>query len=267
MIFAAGLVVAVAAVGAAAQDLSSLSSSCQTAVTGILTGPASTCLGISGLIGIAMTPANQSIIPAMDKWLTTTCPQPACTNATIDSLISNITTGCTTDLSAAGTTPADMQTAQTLIEKFYPVTREVSCLKDANNSGAYCLTTTLKAFESHMNASLGMSSMSTIAPKLAASGGDVPKDLVCTPCIDAAYGLIKPYLSSTDIETVDGYLNGLCGSTFTNGTTPTNIIQTASTATPGTSSASGGAMSLQTGIFGSAVTVVLGVAGAVMVVL
>lgn len=259
-------VVAVAAVGAAAQDLSSLSSSCQTAVTGILTGPAGTCLGVAGLVNVAMTPANQSIIAPIDNWVTSTCSQPACTNATLDSLMSNITTGCATDLSAAGVTSDDISSYKPLVESFYPVVREITCLKDTS-SNAYCVTTTLKAIESFIGEPLSINSISTIAPKLAASGTEVPKDLVCSSCIQAAYGIIKPYLTKSDIQTTDSYFSGECGSTFTNGTTPTNIIQTASTATAGSSTASGGAMSLNTGVFGSVAAVMLGVAGAVMVVL
>lgn len=267
MIFAAGLVVAVAAVGAAAQDLSSLSSSCQTAVTGILTGPASTCLGVGGLMSVAMTPANESFVAPINNWLTSTCSQPACTNATIDSLITNVTTGCSTDLSTAGVTSSDIESVKTQLENLYPIGREIACLQDKSNANAYCVTTTLKAIESYIGQPLSLNTISAIAPKLAASGGEVPKDLVCTSCVQAAYGILKPYMSNSDIQSVDSYFSGVCGSTFTNGTTPTNIIQTASTATAGSSTASGGAMSLNTGVLGSVVAAMLGVAGAVMIVL
>jgi len=266
MILAAGLVVAVAAVGAAAQDLSSLSSSCQTAVTNTLISPAGTCLGLAGLINVAMTPSNQSFVDPVNSWVTSTCAQPACTNATIDSVISNITTGCATDLSTAGVTSDDITSITPQIESFYPVVRDVFCLKDSS-SNAYCITTTLKAIESYIGEPLSLNTISTIVPKLAASGTEVPKALICTSCAQAAYSILKPYFTKSDIQTADSYFSGQCGSSFTNGTTPTNIIQTASTATAGSSSASSGAMSLQTGVFGSAMAVMLGVAGAVMIVL
>lgn len=266
MFFAAGLVVAVA-VGAAAQDLSSLSSSCQTVATNILTGPASTCLGINSLISVALTPKNQSIISPIDNWLKSTCPQPACTNATIDSVISNITTGCATDLTQIGVTSDDIQSMKPQIEGFYHIGREIFCLQDTSNANAYCLTTTLQAIQSYINETLSVNNIATIAPKLSASSSDVPKDLICTPCIDKAYDILKPYLSNSDIQAADSYFSGLCGSSFTSGTAPTNIVQTASTATAASSNARSGAMSLKAGVFGSAVAVMFGVAGAVMIVL
>lgn len=267
MIFTAGLFLAAAAVGASAQDLSSLSPSCQAAATGVLTGPAGTCLGVGGLLNIAMTPANESIVAPIDNWLTTTCAQPACTNATIDALIYNITTGCGPDLSAAGATNESVAEMKVYIEKFYPVAREVVCLKDSNNSGAFCITSTLKAIESYINGPISANSISDAIYNFGVSGVEVPKNLICTSCVQAAYTLIRPYLDNATQATSDAYLGGQCGSGYTNGTTPTGIIQSANTAPAGSTTSASGAMSVKTGVFGSAIAVILGVAGAVTLAL
>ncbi|KAF8595313.1 hypothetical protein BDV93DRAFT_528783 [Ceratobasidium sp. AG-I] len=267
MIFTAGLFLAAAAVGASAQDLSSLSPSCQAAATGVLTGPAGTCLGVGGLLNIAMTPANESIVAPIDNWLTTTCAQPACTNATIDALISNVTTGCASDLSTAGVTNDSIAETKKYIENWYPVAREVVCLKDSNNSGAFCITSTLKAIESYINGSISANSISDAIYNFGASGVEVPKNLICTSCVQAAYALIRPHLDDANRGTWDTYLGGQCGASYTNGTTPAGIIQSANTAPAGSTTSASGAMSLKTGVFGSAVAVILGVAGAVTLAL
>ncbi|CUA74303.1 hypothetical protein RSOLAG22IIIB_11125 [Rhizoctonia solani] len=104
MIFTTVLVVAAATVGASAQSLSSLSASCQAAGAAVLTGPAGTCLGVAGLVNVAMTNSSQSLVTPINSWLTSTCSQPACTNATIESALTNITNGCQSDLNSAGIT-------------------------------------------------------------------------------------------------------------------------------------------------------------------
>lgn len=265
MIFTAGLVAA-AAVGASAQ-LSGLSASCQSTAASVLTGPASTCLGVAGMMSIATTPANQSIITPVDNWLSSTCAQPACTNATIDALISNITTGCASDLSTAGVTSDSVADIKENIEYWYPVAREVTCLKDSNNSNKFCITTTLQAIESYVGEPLSLNNLNSLVPRLAMSGGNIPTNLTCTDCVQAAYALIRPHLNDANRGTWDSYLAGQCGTSFTSGTSPSSIIQSANSATPGSSTTANGAVSLSAGLFGSAVAVMLGVAGAVTIAL
>ncbi|KAF8599213.1 hypothetical protein BDV93DRAFT_560622 [Ceratobasidium sp. AG-I] len=103
MIFAAGLIVAVT--GASALSLDGLSIPCAAAITGVSIDPAFTCLGVSDLRNVVFALANQSFIASVDSWVTSTCAQPACPNVTVDSLFTQITTGCATDLSNIGVTP------------------------------------------------------------------------------------------------------------------------------------------------------------------
>ncbi|KAJ1306344.1 hypothetical protein OPQ81_007351 [Rhizoctonia solani] len=233
MIFTTGLVVAAAVVGSSAQSLTGLSASCQAAGAAVLTGPAAECLGISGLVNIAMTNSNQSLITPINNWLTTTCAQPACTNATIDAAISNITNGCQSDLNSAGVTTGTWQDITDYVKEWYPVGRQVACLK---NGGSFCVTSTLQAIENWLGQPLSKNTISTVVPKLISTGTDIPTNLTCTDCTKAAYALIRPHLSDSQRGTWDNAATGQCGSSYTDGTTPVGIIQSANSATQGSSS-------------------------------
>ena len=254
MIFA-GIVVAAAVAGASAQSLTSLSASCQAAAASVLTGPAAECLGVAGLVNVAMTSANQSFITPINNWLSTTCAQPACTNATLDSVISNLTTGCTSDLNAAGVDSSSVQEITAYIKEWYPTGREVACLQDTGNSNAYCVTTTLQAVETWIGQPLSLNTISAIGPKLAANG-DVPKSLICTDCIHAAYSIVRPKLDESNRNSYDNYFSTTCGSSYTDGSAPAAIKQSANTAVAG----SNGAMSLSAGM-STAATLLAAVGG------
>ncbi|KAG9123477.1 hypothetical protein FRC07_014892, partial [Ceratobasidium sp. 392] len=122
MILAAGIVVAAAIAGTSAQGLSSVSATCQSAVTTVLAGPAGMCLGVAQLMAIETTPANRSIIPAVDNWANNICSQPACSSDVLDAAFNNITSGCQLDVGLDSSSKQE-------IEGWYPTAREVACLK------------------------------------------------------------------------------------------------------------------------------------------
>jgi len=266
MIFTTGLFVAATVVGVSAQNTIgggyNLSAPCQAAVANVLSGPAGTCLGVSGLVNMTTIQSGQSIVPATEAWLTTTCAQPACSNSTIDAVIANITTGCQSDLTSWGAGNVDVQTVQKLVETYYPPTREVLCLKDSNNSDQFCVITALKSLETMVNTTMSMGAFWQLAPAYRNLGPAAAKDFACTTCAQAAYGMVRPYLNPETQTTVDTQLNSLCGAGFTNTTAPPNIKKTATTST---NSNSNGAMSVTA--FGSAAALVLGSVGALALLL
>ncbi|CAE6345397.1 unnamed protein product [Rhizoctonia solani] len=232
MIFTTGLVVAAAVVGSSAQSLTSLSASCQAAAATVLTGPGAECLGISGLVNIAMTSSNDSLITPINNWLTTTCAQPACTNATIDTVLSNITSGCSNDLNSAGVTTGTWEDITDYVKEWYPVGRQVACLKNGNS---FCVTTTLQAIENWVGQPLSKNTIQTVLPRLVSTTTEVPTNLTCTDCTKAAYALIRPHLNDANRGTWDNTATGQCGSTYADGTTPSGIIESANSATQGSS--------------------------------
>ncbi|QRV88259.1 hypothetical protein RhiJN_16277 [Ceratobasidium sp. AG-Ba] len=268
MMYNTGFFVAAASiVGASAQGLAggSLSSSCQSAFANILTGPAGACLGVSDLANVAMTPSNESLVPAINTYLTNTCAQPACTNATIDATIANITSGCQSDLSKWNVSDSDIQTVGGYIKEFYPVGRQIACLTDSNDSNKYCITTTLQTFQTNLGAPLSVNNLWNLNYSTFTQNSTFTKNLVCTDCTLAAWNIIKGYLSADTQSSVQSDVDNLCGSGFSSGTTPSNIRQTANSAIQGSSSS--GQNSAGRTIFGSLAAVAMGAAGATMLVL
>ncbi|KAG9100024.1 hypothetical protein FRC06_004603 [Ceratobasidium sp. 370] len=257
MIFT-GLVVAAAIAGTSAQGMGGVSSTCQSAATAVLSGPAGTCLGVSDLLNIALAPANQSLISPIDKWLTDTCAQPACTTETLDAAVSNITSGCQTDL---GLTSDDIVDVKQYIDEWYSTAREVACLKDTNAANAFCVTTTLQAIETYAGQPLSKSGIPGIILRFGSANAEIPKNITCTPCIQAAYALIRPKLNDANRGTWDNYLGGQCGSSYTSGSSPSSIQQSANTNPPQGSSKGNGALALSSGVLGTLTTALLGVAG------
>ncbi|CAE6345380.1 unnamed protein product [Rhizoctonia solani] len=216
MIFATGLVVAVAVVGSSAQSLTNLSTSCQAAAATIVAGPASECLGASGLINIAMTDPNDSLVAPIDNWLKMTCAHPPCTNATIDAAISNITKGCMSDLNSAGINASTWQYMNDFVREWYPVARQIACLK---NGDSFCVTTTLQDIEDWVGQPLSKNTIENVIPKIV-STTEIPANLTCTDCTKAAYALIRPHLNDTERGNWDNVATEQCGSGFINGTAP-----------------------------------------------
>ncbi|KAG8786279.1 hypothetical protein FRC12_016751 [Ceratobasidium sp. 428] len=263
MIFTAGIVLAAVVTGTSAQGLT-VSPACQNAFTNVMNGPAGACLGVSSLMSVATTPADQSIIPPLNDWLTKTCAQPACTPEQLDGAYNNITSGCGDEWGMTEGTKTDIEE---YLKQWYRDGREIACLKDAGD--ALCVTTTLKGIEKYINQTLSINAISTVIPQLAMTGGNVPKDLTCTPCIQAAYAIIRPKLNENNRGTWDAYLGGQCGSSFTTGSSPSNIKQSANSAPAGSGSggngSGNGASSLSSGVFGTLATALLGVAGVAVI--
>lgn len=111
-------------------SLSGLSSSCQSTLTSIVISPASSCLNAQGLVAIATTSANASLIGPLNSWLSGMCGQPACSNTTLTDIVSNVTSGCASDLSNLGATGFTPQSISDVLVAAYPALREAACLTE-----------------------------------------------------------------------------------------------------------------------------------------
>ncbi|RXW21651.1 hypothetical protein EST38_g4214 [Candolleomyces aberdarensis] len=215
----------------------SLSSGCTSALSSIALNPAaSSCLNPLALVSIATGNSSQSIVPAVDNWLTGVCGAPACSNETIAQVVTNITTGCSTELSVTGADDAGAIT--TLVQQYYPTVRKVLCLKDGSNN---CITQSLREIEGVV----GTLSLSNIVRLVT----DPPRELLvsnitCTNCVKGVYNIVTQDIPEAAASLKTG-LDEQCGATFTDGTTPSGITQSASqtAATTGNSNNNSGALS------------------------
>lgn len=107
-----------------------MSSQCQTTLTSIVISPSSTCLNAQALVGLVTTQANTSLISPINNWLTGLCGQPACSNDTLTTLVSNVTTGCSSDLQSLGIGNFSTEEITNVVLQAYPTVRKIACLTE-----------------------------------------------------------------------------------------------------------------------------------------
>ncbi|KAJ2916754.1 hypothetical protein MD484_g3672, partial [Candolleomyces efflorescens] len=204
----------------------SLSSTCTSALSSIvLNTEAASCLNPVALVSIATGNTSQSIIPTIDNWLTGVCGAPACSNATLAAVVANITTGCSAELSVTGTDDAGAIT--TLVQQYYPTVRKAFCLKDGSTN---CITQTLQNIEGVVG-TLSLTNIVQLAvnPPTTLLAQNLT-NITCTNCVKEIYNVLVediPASSSSLKSTFDEQ----CGATFTDGSTPSGITQSASQTT------------------------------------
>ena len=108
----------------------SISSQCQSTLASIITSSDASCLNAQSLLGLVATTNNASVVPTINTWLTGLCAKPACTNQTISNVVQNLTSGCSSDLSALGLGSIDANELTALVESAYPTIRKVFCLAE-----------------------------------------------------------------------------------------------------------------------------------------
>jgi len=213
MIFTTLVLAAAAIVGVSAQDMTNLTAPCQAAFQSVAQGPASQCLALPEFFQVGLIPADQSVIPEVDKWLVSMCAQSPCTNDTLGSAVDEITTGCAADFQGWGVSAETLGHVKGMVLEWYPTVREVACLKEGD---ALCVTSTLKLFETYIGVPLSRNNLANLGPILAGLT-EPPKTVLCTTCVQSAYKIIRPKLDADTQSWLDSYLNGLCGPTFTGG--------------------------------------------------
>jgi len=221
-----------AALGTGATFVSAqLSSGCTTALAQVAANPdAAACLSPSSLIPLFVGSGNTSIVDPINTWLTNICAAAPCSNATLSAVVTTVASGCSTDLPSLGS--GSTATVIQSVQQMYPTVRKVVCLKDGNTN---CITQTLTNAQNI----LGPLSINKIIDLVANPLTSLPGNITCTNCTKAAYNIINqdiPSLGTADASD----LQAQCGSSFTDGTTPVGISQSASSA--GAAGASGAAL-------------------------
>ncbi|KAJ7783305.1 hypothetical protein B0H16DRAFT_488914 [Mycena metata] len=209
----------------AASSVSALtiSSACQKSLEGLAAdSDANACLSVSTLLTIAIQP-NSSIITPVDNWLKALCSAAPCSNATLSAIVSNITTGCSTELASANSSETSAATITPIVQQYYAVARQMVCLTD---SGTNCITETL----TNIQAILGTLSLSNVGTVIANAftTTTVPSNITCTNCVKQAYNVLNQDFPST-ASSLTSELDSQCGANFTDGTAATGIVESAST--------------------------------------
>lgn len=204
----------------------SLSSSCETAVKGLLTSPDAACLNPTAIFSFVL--GNQGSIPAtINTWLTGICSSGACTNASIVNVVTNLTSGCSAELSSLGVDSTSIQSQViNIAQQVYPSVRQVACLKD-DSSNQLCALQTLNNLESVVG-QLNMSDLTSLnlyadAQKLFANGA---QNIACTNCAKESFSIAKSAFPSIVNQAIPD-AQALCGASFVDGSLPDGISQTA----------------------------------------
>jgi hypothetical protein len=217
----------------------SLSSQCSSALLAVAASPDATCLDLSLLAPLALSNSSTtSVIPTINTWLPGLCSQGPCTNATLQAVVTNITTGCSSDLASIGLNTTDPTAVATTVETYYPAARQIACLKDTS-ANSLCVTELLTDIQS-ATTTLSLSNIvGLITEAISGTTVGIPQNVTCSNCSQAAYTIVAqdfPGLLTSEESTIQSE----CGSSFTDGQMPSNIQETASNST----SSTGGAASL-----------------------
>jgi hypothetical protein len=149
------------------------------------------------------------------------CGSPACSNDTIAAVVKNFTTGCSTELAAAGIGADALPTITATVQALYPTLRKVACLK---HGGTFCLTETLTNLES-VTGPLTLANLAKLAHN---PPTNLPANITCTDCIKATYNIFVQDFP-TMVSGLKPTLETQCGASFVDGQTPTGITQSATT--------------------------------------
>ncbi|KIY67162.1 hypothetical protein CYLTODRAFT_397637 [Cylindrobasidium torrendii FP15055 ss-10] len=158
------------------------------------------------------------------------CAQGTCSDESLTAVVTNVTTGCSEDLAGIGFSVSQDDIASTimpLVQKVYPVAREVSCLKN-DTTNQLCAVQTITDLESIVG-TLSTSDFSFLnlmndVEQLVAAGAD---DLACTGCVQEAFSIARDAFPDI-VANADSTVSGVCGEDFLAGSSASEgVSQTA----------------------------------------
>jgi len=144
--------------------------------------------------------------------------------------------------------------------------RSIACLKDTTNN-TLCATTLLDDLQ-QVTGSLSLSNISALPQIVMGSSFGLPTYITCSDCVKQAYNILKQEVPEVATSTdVTNAFQSQCGSTFLDGTSPSQIAEGTGTAAPSSGSGVSGAFSLFSphALVGSVVMSISVVAGALVV--
>ncbi|KAK7692912.1 hypothetical protein QCA50_004550 [Cerrena zonata] len=226
----AALLTLVAAGAGYAQSINSLSTQCQATLASLVVSSENACLNPTDLVSIVTAGANDSLVQPINNWLSGMCAQPQCTNQTLSDIVSNVTTGCASDLQSLGAGDVNAEEITNIVQMAYPTVRKVACLKDTSND-TLCLTQTLTNVQSSIG-TLSKSEIQQLVSQISAGQiPSIPSSAYCTDCDKEALNIAKTDFPDLFNSNVQSAVSGQCSADFVDGATPSGVQQTANTAT------------------------------------
>jgi len=226
MFFVRSFLIASAICGALAQ-ISNISTQCQNTVLAVAANPKAECLNPGGLLQVFLQGTSKSIVTSVDTWLKGLCALGPCSNDEIAFIVTNVTTGCASDLQPV-LGDAQPGAITPLVQQIYPTVRKGACLADASKNNQLCITQTLSSVET-VTGPVTIGRLLDIVPAIAtgetSSLGGVD---LCTPCVKQIYNVAKDDFPAIFGEgDVASNVKANCGASFVDGASDPNIVQTA----------------------------------------
>jgi len=212
-----------------------LSSACQSTLLSISSNPeANSCLNVPGLFAIVTLQPNSSAIPALNTWLEGVCAADPCSNGTINAIVSNVTSGCQTDIANTGVSQGVLQSIIQQVPQFYPTVRSIACLKTASND-TLCAASTLLDVQQFEGSPITIDSALNVISQLVNDGrnSQLPASLTCTGCTQAAFETFQAdqgmLAANPNVQSV---ISAQCGSGFLSGSQPSDVVTGTGAAAP-----------------------------------
>ncbi|KAG9316306.1 hypothetical protein JVU11DRAFT_2337 [Chiua virens] len=235
----------------------SLSNSCTSALLAVAASPDATCLDFALLVPLAVSnTSTTSIIPSVNSWLTGMCAQGLCSNSTLQTVVTNITNGCSSDLASVGL-PTDPNTLTPTVQVAYPTVRQIACLNDTS-SNTLCATELLNDIQSSIGITLSINNIVNLITQVVSGANiTIPQNVTCSNCSKAAYTIASTNFPSL-LSKEQSVVQSECGSSFTDGQMPPSIQE----ATSNSTSSTGGAASLSVNSFNVGAAMLVAVSSA-----
>jgi len=201
--------------------LTGLSSSCQSALPGLLTSSFASCANVLGLVSVATS--SGSIVEPLTSYIEDLCTTTPCTASDLSGAKTIIDNGCSTDIANGSVIPTALEL---VIDNFGGV-RSLLCTKYTSNN-TYCVPEVLSAAQNSSGTELSLSTLTSLL-----SSGDatsflstIPKSVYCTDCGDAITTeaiAIAANVSAGSEDTIKNAASQQCGASFADGNLPSTI--------------------------------------------
>ncbi|KAH9957901.1 hypothetical protein BC827DRAFT_1222200 [Russula dissimulans] len=204
-----------------------VSSQCQSSLAGIVSSPDAQCINAAGLAPIFLGDSNTSVVPPLNTWLTGFCSKDACSNHTLAALVTNLTNGCSSDLSALGLTNPNTNLTST-VQQFYPTVRQVLCLQD-NSTHQFCAVDALYDIQ-NQTGTISINNIFPLVPQIFWGGlpaRGLSPSVTCNNCTKTAYNIIISNVPKAITSDENTTISNQCGPSFIDGKNPAGISQTA----------------------------------------